>query len=159
MQIYKAPLMDMKFLMKDFLNSGPSDVLFKNSEIEKSDLEMILDEAAKLCEEILLPINQSGDEEGCNFNNGKVTTPKGFKVLVNAANENCRRGSIVLYAARLENEYEVREDLTTRIEQYCQRVEIFDRETSECVCAVHNVYLSSSKPDVRSRQVQQLDLK
>ena len=63
MQIYKAPLKDYKFLIKDFLNSGSTDLLFKNSGIDQSDLEMILDEAAKLCEEILLPINQSADTE------------------------------------------------------------------------------------------------
>ena len=79
MQVYKAPLKDYKFLIKDFLNSGSTDLLFKNSGIDQSDLEMILDEAAKLCEEILLPINQSADTEGCTFNKGKVTTPKGFK--------------------------------------------------------------------------------
>ena len=79
MQVYKAPLKDYKFLIKDFLNSGSTDLLFKNSGIDQSDLEMILDEAAKLCEEILLPINQSADTEGCTFNKGQVTTPKGFK--------------------------------------------------------------------------------
>ena len=79
MQVYKAPLKDYKFLIKDFLNSGSTDLLFKNSGIDQSDLEMILDEAEKLCEEILLPINQSADTEGCTFNKGKVTTPKGFK--------------------------------------------------------------------------------
>ncbi len=26
-----------------------------------------------------LHLNQSGDEEGCHFENGDVTTPKGFK--------------------------------------------------------------------------------
>ena len=79
MQVYKAPLKDYKFLINDFLNSSSTDLVFKNSDIEQNDLEMILDEAAKLCEKILLPINQSGDEEGCTFNNGKVSTPKGFK--------------------------------------------------------------------------------
>ena len=79
MQVYKAPLKDYKFLIKDFLNYGSTDLLFKKSDIDQSDLEMILDEAAKLCEEILLPINQSADTEGCTFNKGKVTTPKGFK--------------------------------------------------------------------------------
>ena len=79
MQVYKAPLKDMKFILRDFLNSGSTDILFNKSEIELSDLEMVLDEAAKLCEEILLPINQSGDAEGCSFDKGKVTTPKGFK--------------------------------------------------------------------------------
>ena len=79
MQIYNAPLKDYKFLIKDFLNSGSTNLLFKNSNIDHSDLEMILVEAAKLCEKVLLPINQSADEEGCIFNDGKVTTPKGFK--------------------------------------------------------------------------------
>ena len=56
MQVYKAPLKDYKFLIKDFLNSGFTDLVFKNSDIEHSDLEMILDEAAKLCEEVLLSL-------------------------------------------------------------------------------------------------------
>ena len=88
MQVYKAPLKDMKFLLRDFLNSGSTDILFNKSEIESSDLEMVLDEAAKLCEEILLPINQSGDVEGCNFEKGKVTTPKGFKEAYKSFIEN-----------------------------------------------------------------------
>ena len=79
MQVYKAPLNDYKFLVKDFLNSGIADSVFKNSDLNTDDLDMILQEAAKLCEETLLPINQSGDSEGCLFKNGKVTTPKGFK--------------------------------------------------------------------------------
>ena len=79
MQVYKAPLKDYKFLIKDFLNTTSRDQLFKNSDIDQNDLNMILDEAAKLCEEVLLPINQSADEEGCIFNKGKVSTPKGFK--------------------------------------------------------------------------------
>ena len=39
----------------------------------------MLEEAAKICEEVLLPLNRSGDEEGCAFENGVVRTPKGFK--------------------------------------------------------------------------------
>ena len=35
--------------------------------------------AAKFCEEQLLPLNRSGDEEGCRYENGVVRTPKGFK--------------------------------------------------------------------------------
>ena len=73
MQVYKAPLKDYKFLINDFLNLHSSSIL-KNSEIDKEDLYMILDEAAKLCEQTLLPINQSGDLEGCLHKNGKVNT-------------------------------------------------------------------------------------
>ena len=42
-------------------------------------IDAILEEAAKLCEEVIQPINQSGDLEGCTLNDGKVTTPTGFK--------------------------------------------------------------------------------
>ena len=79
MQVYKAPLKDYKFLIRDFINSDLSEKILRNSEIDLESIDMVLEEAAKLCEETLLPINQSGDAEGCTFSNGIVTTPKGFK--------------------------------------------------------------------------------
>ena len=79
MQVYKAPLKDYKFLIKEFLNSNDLESVFNNSDLSLDDLDMILEEAAKLCEETLLPLNQSGDLEGCTFNKGDVKTPKGFK--------------------------------------------------------------------------------
>ena len=48
MQVYKAPLKDYKFLIKDFLNTTSTDLVFKNSDIDQNDLDMILDAAAKL---------------------------------------------------------------------------------------------------------------
>ncbi len=39
----------------------------------------MLEEAAKLCENVLLPLNRAGDEEGCVYENGVVRTPEGFK--------------------------------------------------------------------------------
>ena len=79
MQIYKAPLNDIKFLLNDFLDLSNSKSILSNTDFEISDLEMVIDEAAKICEETLLPINQSGDLEGCNFKDGKVIAPKGFR--------------------------------------------------------------------------------
>ena len=79
MQIYKAPLNDIKFLLNNFLDLSNHQYILSNSDLEISDLEMVIDEAAKICEETLLPLNQSGDLEGCSFDKGKVTTPKGFK--------------------------------------------------------------------------------
>jgi alkylation response protein AidB-like acyl-CoA dehydrogenase len=47
----------------------------------------ILVNAGKFCEEVLQPLNQSGDEEGCRFENGAVSTPKGFKEAYKAYSE------------------------------------------------------------------------
>ena len=79
MQVYKAPLNDYYFLIKDFLNLSSTHSILKHSDLNTEDLEMILEEAAKLCENTLLPLNQSGDEEGCSLKDGRVITPKGFK--------------------------------------------------------------------------------
>ena len=72
MQVYKAPINDYKFLIKDFLNSNISESILQKSDLNIEDINMILEEAAKMCEDTLLPINQSGDIEGCNYNNGEV---------------------------------------------------------------------------------------
>lgn len=42
-------------------------------------VDMMLDSIADYCSNVLMPLYQSGDAEGCHFDNGTVTTPKGFK--------------------------------------------------------------------------------
>ena len=39
----------------------------------------MLEEAGKFCAEVLLPVRQAGDEHGCKWNDGHVTTAPGFK--------------------------------------------------------------------------------
>jgi alkylation response protein AidB-like acyl-CoA dehydrogenase len=80
MPTYKAPLRDMRFLMNEVFDYPKHYSTLSNGADATPDMvEAILGEAAKLCEEVLAPLNQSGDLEGCHFDNGKVTTPKGFK--------------------------------------------------------------------------------
>ena len=77
---YKAPLRDMRFLMNEVLDYPAHYASLPNG--EDADPEMvdaILDGAAQLCEDVLAPLNHSGDIEGCHFDNGVVTTPKGFR--------------------------------------------------------------------------------
>ena len=77
---YKAPIADIKFLIKDVFNYY--DHYKKHEEFEEASpdlVDAILQECAKFCENELLPLYQSGDKEGCQFDNGKVITPKGFK--------------------------------------------------------------------------------
>ena len=78
MPTYNAPLKDYTFLINHFLE------LEKHAEVpgfaEARDLvEPLLAESAKLCEEVLFPLNVVGDKEGLKFKDGVVTTPTGFK--------------------------------------------------------------------------------
>jgi len=77
---YRAPLEDMNFLIKEVFNIEKS--LAGIPEFDDFDNELysaVLEESAKFAENVLFPINREGDEQGCQFENGKVTTPKGFK--------------------------------------------------------------------------------
>ncbi|QGX38502.1 acyl-CoA dehydrogenase family protein [Permianibacter aggregans] len=77
---YKAPLRDYQFLLKDWLKLPEKwQALTGSADLDDSLLDAVLEEAGKFCGEVLSPINRSGDEEGCHFENGVVRTPKGFK--------------------------------------------------------------------------------
>ncbi len=79
MPTYKAPLRELQFLLNDVFDAGQLASLPGYEDATPEVMDSILEEGAKLCEEVLLPINQSGDAQGCTFNAGNVTTPKGFK--------------------------------------------------------------------------------
>jgi alkylation response protein AidB-like acyl-CoA dehydrogenase len=80
MPMYKAPLRDIKFLMRDVLDYFPHyESLANGSDATPDMVDAILEGIATLSEEVLAPLNLSGDKEGCHFNAGVVTTPKGFK--------------------------------------------------------------------------------
>lgn len=87
MPIYKAPVRDMRFVYDELLQGGQLQLLPGFEDIDANTVEAILEEAGKFCENELLPINRNGDEEGCHFDNGKVTTPQGFKSAYKAFTE------------------------------------------------------------------------
>ena len=77
---YKAPLRDMQFVLDDLLNAEAHYADIPGRTAFDADLRgAIVNEAAKLAENVLSPINQSGDAEGCHFADGNVTVPQGFK--------------------------------------------------------------------------------
>ena len=87
MPIYKAPLRDQQFVMHEVL--GAVDVLKplpRYSELDVDTLNQVVEEAGKFCEELLLPINQSGDAEGCRYDAAthSVQTPGGFRQAYDA---------------------------------------------------------------------------
>jgi len=79
MPIYRAPLDDFRFVLNELLEVDKQRDLPQFAELSPDLVEDILTNAAKFCEEVLHPINQSGDEEGAHYENGAVFTPKGFK--------------------------------------------------------------------------------
>ena len=79
MPVYRAPTDDLLFVMNELLELDKQRDLPQFGDLTPDLLEDILTNAGKFAEEVLHPINQSGDEEGCHYENGVVRTPAGFK--------------------------------------------------------------------------------
>ena len=82
---YKAPLRDMRFVLNEL--HGSVEALPGQEDFTPDIADAILEEASKFCTERLLPLNASGDEEGCRLENGVVRTPKGFPEAYKAFRE------------------------------------------------------------------------
>lgn len=78
MPTYKAPIKDMQFVLFDVLGADKLTELKGYEDAGRDTFDAVMEEAAKIAEEVLLPLNRSGDEEGCSYENGVVRTPKGF---------------------------------------------------------------------------------
>ncbi len=78
---YTPPLDDIRFVLNEafdipaFWENTPAlaDV------VEPDTANAIFEEAAKLMSEVIHPINQPGDEQGCTWQEGEVKAPKGYK--------------------------------------------------------------------------------
>ncbi len=80
MHQYRAPLRDMRFVLFEVLDIMKHyETLPGAQDADQETIEAIMAECAKFSEEVLAPLYQSGDEEGCQLEDGKVITPKGFK--------------------------------------------------------------------------------
>ena len=79
MPTYTAPLQDLRFVLHDVLSVGDLTRLPGYEDATTDVIDAVLEEGAKLVEDVLQPLNRVGDEEGCRFENGVVRTPPGFK--------------------------------------------------------------------------------
>ncbi len=79
---YTAPLADLRFALYDVLDVEPVYARLPGCEAATRDvIDAILEEAGKFASQVLAPLNQVGDSEGCTFDaaNHAVRTPRGFK--------------------------------------------------------------------------------
>jgi alkylation response protein AidB-like acyl-CoA dehydrogenase len=77
---YAAPLRDMQFVLHELLDvENELKQMPVHAEIDADTVNQVIEEAGKFCADVIFPLNQSGDIEGCHWNDGEVTTPKGFK--------------------------------------------------------------------------------
>jgi alkylation response protein AidB-like acyl-CoA dehydrogenase len=77
---YSAPLRDMRFVLFELFDA---EALWASlpgtAEATRELADAVLEESARICGELIAPLNLSGDGEGVHWHDGQVTTPKGFK--------------------------------------------------------------------------------
>jgi alkylation response protein AidB-like acyl-CoA dehydrogenase len=77
---YQAPLADINFIVHDVLQAPAQlQALMPYADTDADLMHQVLDEAGKFVSEVIAPLNRDGDEIGCRFDAGTVTTPPGFK--------------------------------------------------------------------------------
>ncbi len=83
MPIYIAPVEDMMFLFNKLRNNKNYNEIEKYKEVNSELVKDILEEAAKINQNIILPLAKSGDENPTILENGVVRTPPGYKEAYN----------------------------------------------------------------------------
>ena len=79
MQTYNPPLRDMRFVLHELHDSTSLNKLPGLEEMTPDILNSVIEEAGKFISATLLPLNATGDAEGCHYEANVVKTPKGFK--------------------------------------------------------------------------------
>ena len=80
MSDYQAPLRDMSFVLNEVFQAGKlwAQLPALADTLDDETAAAVLEEAGKVAAGSIAPTNRSGDEEGCSWNDGVVTTPQGF---------------------------------------------------------------------------------
>jgi len=79
MATYRAPIDDMMFLFEKLRDNSHYNSLEKYKEVNPDLAKDILEQAAKLTENLILPLAKAGDETPAKLENGIVRTPPGYK--------------------------------------------------------------------------------
>ena len=77
---YRAPLREFRFVLHELLDAeGVFAELPGFEEVDRDLIDAVLDEGARVCEEVVAPLNRNSDEEGCRLDAEGVKTPRGFR--------------------------------------------------------------------------------
>lgn len=78
---YTAPLRDMQFVLHELLGvEAEFKAMPTHADIDADTINQVIEEAGKFCADVVFPLNQSGDREGCTYEGeGVVRAPKGFR--------------------------------------------------------------------------------
>ena len=76
---YKAPVRDLMFILNDVLEIDRYTNQPGFQDVSSDLAQQILEEAARFSDEVIAPINNPGDKEGCHIDGNVVTGPKGWK--------------------------------------------------------------------------------
>jgi alkylation response protein AidB-like acyl-CoA dehydrogenase len=80
MNAYQPRTEDSAFLLLQVLNASEQlQGLPPFAEIDAGLMQQVVEEAGKFAGDVVAPLNRSGDETGCRFEAGRVTTPPGFR--------------------------------------------------------------------------------
>ncbi|MGB3807219.1 MAG: acyl-CoA dehydrogenase C-terminal domain-containing protein [Erythrobacter sp.] len=80
MPTYTAPTRDTRFIVNEMLDLASYGNLPGFESATPDMIDTVINEAGKFCGEVLAPLNQVGDVQGCTHHeDGSVTTPEGFK--------------------------------------------------------------------------------
>ncbi len=75
---YSAPLKDMQFVLHHQLNAPELWQQLGLVDVDADTANAVLEEAGRLVQEVIAPLNREADEAGCVFDNGRVRSPEGF---------------------------------------------------------------------------------
>ncbi len=79
MPSYTAPVEDMMFLFEKLSDNKKYNEIEKYKEVSSDLVKDILEEAAKINQNLILPLAKAGDENPAVLENGVVRTPPGYK--------------------------------------------------------------------------------
>jgi alkylation response protein AidB-like acyl-CoA dehydrogenase len=79
MPSYEPPLRDYRFILHEALKVQDETEIEGYAELTEDFTGAVLGEAGKIAAEVLAPLNQTGDRQGCRLENGVVRTPDGFR--------------------------------------------------------------------------------